>query len=512
MDADSHARDPTGQGLSAEVDELRRTVRELRDHVEQLGQLYRHSPVGLCLLDTDLRFLRINEHLAKINGLPVEEHLGKRLRDVLPQLADILEPLYHQVIETGQPVVDYEVSAPSSVTGGEPGMFLINYHAVRDRDGEVAGVGTVVQEITARKKAEQRLQQAHEALHHAHLDLEHQVEIRTSELRQSEERWRSITENCPDVIMLLDSNGCIQYINYTVPNMTLDQVIGRPVYEFVDSRFHATMRSCYDSVLASGEPSGYEVEYINEDDESSWYNVRVGPLKRDGRISGLTVYAREVTQHKAAEQRLVAEEELLRRLLELQEADRKMIAYEIHDGLVQDMVGAKMHLDAIIARSPNERLDEVSLFFSKAIDEARRLISDLRPMIIDERGVLEAIKHLIAEDESQFGLVIQFDSPDQLPTIDSRLEGALFRIVQEALNNVKRHSQVQRASVRVELENEELRVEIEDRGVGFDPTTVTSDKFGLRGIRERARLFNGRARIRSSPGDGTIVRVEIPLK
>ncbi len=165
------------------------------------------------------------------------------------------------------------------------------------------------------------------------------------------------------------------------------------------------------------------------------------------------------------------------------------------------------------SQSPSQadQLRTAGNLLTKAIAEGRRLIGALRPMIIDEEGIVAAIEHLIADEYSDPALRVEFSSSWNGDRLDPMVEGALFRIVQEALTNVKRHSQSDSASVEMIHKDGRLRVEIRDRGVGFDPDAVSSERFGLRGIRERARLFGGQATIDSAPGDGTRITVELPI-
>jgi PAS domain S-box-containing protein len=232
-------------------------------------------------------------------------------------------------------------------------------------------------------------------------------------------------------------------------------------------------------------------------------------------IGGAIARIRAEESLRVFEHKLESEQRLLRRLITLQERERKLVSYEIHDGFVQDVTGAQMHLEAACAklrsqgRSIPKELTRVGDLLGKGLVEARRLIGDLRPMIIDERGIVEAINYLVAEEASQDGLQIDFVHELQDERFDPVLEANVFRIVQEALTNVKRHSQSNAAAVRLTQVDGLLRVEIRDRGVGFDPENIPEDRFGIRGIRERARLFGGKVTIHS--GAVTEITVEVPV-
>ena len=139
------------------------------------------------------------------------------------------------------------------------------------------------------------------------------------------------------------------------------------------------------------------------------------------------------------------------------------------------------------------------------------MITTLRPMIIDEMGIIEAIHYLVAEEEATQRLNLTFTHDVRFDRLAPMLEGIIFRIVQESLSNVRRHAGVHDAEVRLQQTDSRLLIEIEDRGVGFDPAEIKDHHFGLEGIRERARLMGGKATIRSVVGQGTIVSVNLPI-
>jgi len=253
--------------------------------------------------------------------------------------------------------------------------------------------------------------------------------------------------------------------------------------------------------------------------EGRWLSVNGTPLVDDeGNLHGGVAVFRDVTEHKLDQEKIKAEQDLLRRLLDIQERARKLIAYEIHDGAVQYVVASHMILESVISRlekqgSPvAEEVEQAQVHLQMAIDECRRLIGELRPMVIDERGVIEAIKFLVTDERMYPGLKISFNHAVSFDRLDPHLEGVLFRIVQEALNNVKRHSGSETAEVNLSQINGSVRLEINDQGKGFDPSKVATDRFGVRGIRERSRLFGGKTKIESTPGEGTHILVEIPVQ
>lgn len=226
--------------------------------------------------------------------------------------------------------------------------------------------------------------------------------------------------------------------------------------------------------------------------------------------------SREVAQRRGVEHALRSERRLLEQSLQAHERDRQLTAYEIHDGFVQYVVSAKMHLEAFHrqhARSADDlpELDEVTRLLAQAIGEGRRMISGLRPPIIDEQGIVAALEYLVSEQRVPGALEIEFQHTAHFDRLAPLLEGAIYRIVQEALYNVRRHSRSPRALVVLDHDDTHVRLEVHDWGVGFEPEKVVENRYGLQGIRHRVRILRGTVHIHSAPDQGTHVIVELPL-
>lgn len=149
------SRDITDRRNAEEA--LRRSEALAQRRLAELQTLYATAPVGLCFVDTDLRFVSVNEALAELNGQPVDAHIGRTLREAVPQLADTIEPLYRQVIETGEPIVDFELRGRTSAKQGADRTWLVGYTPVKDASGTVLGVNAMIQDITERREHEKRL-------------------------------------------------------------------------------------------------------------------------------------------------------------------------------------------------------------------------------------------------------------------------------------------------------------------------------------------------------------------
>lgn len=226
---------------------------------------------------------------------------------------------------------------------------------------------------------------------------------------------------------------------------------------------------------------------------------------------------REIEQRKRTEDALYAEKQGLRRMLEMQDRDRRLITYEIHDGLTQQLTAANMQFQTFEQLLTTDRDAALDVFhaglrlLTQGLAEARRIISGLRPPILDESGVVAAIEHLVCDRGDSHEPRIEFHADVHFDRLQPVMENSLFRIVQEGLANARQHSKSDKVHVSMVQHNNHVRLEIRDWGEGFDPDSVQGHCFGLRGIRERARLLRGEATINSAPGQGTHIIVELPL-
>lgn len=222
------------------------------------------------------------------------------------------------------------------------------------------------------------------------------------------------------------------------------------------------------------------------------------------------------SRRMAAREKLLDEQAVLPDVLQFLERDRRLLAYEIHDGLVQEVTGAKMHLEAllhgtqIVDRTVRTELELAVTLLRRAVVEARQLITGLRPPLLDELGLVPALSCLI-DDLPPGGPVVRLFADLPPGRLDTLLEGTVYRIVQEAITNLRRHSHSDRAEVHLVVAGNQLHVEIRDWGVGFDPGLVEGKRFGIKGICERAHLLHGEAAIDSAPGKGTGIMVVLPL-
>ncbi|MBI3804958.1 MAG: Gfo/Idh/MocA family oxidoreductase [Nitrospirae bacterium] len=236
------------------------------------------------------------------------------------------------------------------------------------------------------------------------------------------------------------------------------------------------------------------------------------------------------------EERIKSKDEIERHLLEYQSLyrlyvkevelaiaeERTRIACDIHDGLVQTLVGLNYRLDYCadqMEKQPAVALQtirETKSLLKEAISEAREVVFNLRPIYLDRAGFFPSIKKYLKTYTRQYQIETRLDAAGEEADVPSQAKIFVFRIVQEALANVQKHARAKQVEIRIQIYPKRLTATIADDGIGFDfklnkLDLPASNSFGLKSIMERARLLGGKASIISRKGQGTQVRIEIPL-
>ncbi|MFA6954888.1 MAG: histidine kinase [Thermoanaerobaculia bacterium] len=253
------------------------------------------------------------------------------------------------------------------------------------------------------------------------------------------------------------------------------------------------------------------------------YGVRV-PGGGPSEVASLAdAFNRMVDSRAGAELALVESQKelqaLSKRLLQIQEEERTRIAREIHDELGQLLTALKMDAGGLVksidAPSPQQRamIERIYRALDETISSIRRIASELRPATLDDFGLSAAIQTLVASFEERTGIECDLSIPDEPLLLDSESETTVYRIVQEALTNVARHSDATRVEIRVRVRELELVVDVRDDGRGLGAERLHDDgALGLAGMRERARRVDGMVEIEGVEGKGTIVSLRLPLQ
>lgn len=370
-----------------------------------------------------------------------------------------------------------------------------NVFKICDENGNPLRLAVVITDITERKKAEEALGQSLDELRAIYDAMGEGLLV--ADL-QTLRVLRANASICSMLGYLQEELRSLSMADLH-PKETLEALIGG----FADEN-------------ATHLPDMQNVPVIRKDGSIFYADVTGDVLTYLGRPCCLGLF-RDVTERHRAHAALERERRTLKHMLQASDHERQLIAYDIHDGLAQQLAGAIMQFqvyDHWKKTNPDEAqkaYDGGVMLLKQGHFEARRLISGVRPPIIDESGVVAAIAHLVNETSFKQGPEVQFQSRVKFNRLAPVLENVIYRIVQEGLANASQHSESETVRIDLSQRGLTLRIHVRDWGVGFDPKAARENRFGLEGIRERTRLLGGKFRIRSKPGRGTSLVVEIPL-
>jgi PAS domain S-box-containing protein len=452
------------------------------------------SGQGFSMADLDGHMTYVNPALCRMLGYEnADELVGKHLAMCFPDEAnrrgarEIRPALNH--------LGYWEGEMPMLLRDGRLMEAWHNSFMIRDLQGTPVRMAVVITDITERKNAETALRQSHDEL-------------------------RAIYEQIVDGIVIVDpqtarpirANAAMcRMLGYGEDEITAVPAAGVHPPEFLpklEEHFRA---------VARGEVARLDnVPFVRRDGSILYADVVSSSIEYDEKLCRIS-FLHDVTERRHAQARVERERRTLQYMLAASDHERQLIAYDIHDGLAQELAGAIMQFqvyDHLRRGSPDEALKAYEgglTLLRQGHAEARRLISGVRPPILDESGVVAAIAHLVNDQSVKGGPEIRYRSNVSFHRLAPLLENVIYRIVQESLANACRHSQSQRVRITLTERNHRVRIQVRDWGVGFDRGKAEENRFGLSGIRERARVLGGTCRILTKPGKGTTVVVEIPL-
>lgn len=261
-----------------------------------------------------------------------------------------------------------------------------------------------------------------------------------------------------------------------------------------------------------------EIRLTRKNGTDAFVELRISPLLREEQIIGLQVIVQDITEERQLQQNM---EYYIKQITRAQEDERLRISRELHDDTAQALAGLSRGMNTLISEqrklpaSARKELEDLHDMADSALRGVRRYSQDLRPSILDDLGLVPALEWLIADLEKQCEMTTKFRVTGKQRRLQPEKELTIFRIAQEALSNVRRHSQASALEMTVDFGDDALTLIISDNGRGFGLPTRTSDlvlsgKLGMVGMRERARLISGTLVVQSEPGAGTTVTLRIP--
>jgi len=533
---------------------LRESEEAAQRQLAQIEAIYRSAHVGLAVFDENMRYVRINDRLAEMNGIPASEHIGRTLREVVPDLADRLEDLHRQVLATGKPILNVELSGITEARPGVMRTWLEHLLPLKDSQGRVYGINVVTHEITERKRAEEALRESETLLKRtqeiAHLG-SWDLDLVHNRLTWSEESFR--------ILGLKPQSSPVTYETF------LEQV-------------HPDERAVVDAAYTSSvreNRDAYEIEHrvVRKDTGEIRFVHEKCEHVRDvtGRVIGSLGMVQDITELKKTQEALqeahdLLEDKVVERTLELEakrweleklnkyleaeiaarkESEAKLreeherrtylskklnellerefdeISRGLHEDIGQILVATRMSLDRMkekLKEDPEKvaMIDDTLDRLVESSERVRIVSHTYRTDTIDHLGLIPAIRSLTDAARKNSTADVQFFAGDIPDNLAREKKIIMYRIIQEALTNIVRHARAKNISVTLITKDDTLMATIEDDGVGFvqDKTGRADGQrmpLGTVIMEERAAQVGGTLTIDSQAGKGTVVIAEIPI-
>jgi len=364
--------------------------------------------------------------------------------------------------------------------------------------------------------------------------MEIDIQARIDSLAKECAFQQSILDGVAEPIMVVDTRYQVKMMNLSAREF-YSGCTDDPISSFCYRVSHTRETPCdgiehpcpLEKVRQTGEAVTVIHEHCQANGEHRLVEVIASPLwDARGAFTGIVESMRDVTERKREEQVLQQYTDRLRslaaQLAEVEDAERQRLSQELHDQVGQNLTALGINLNIVRSQIPegmvegvNLRLDDSLALVDQTAEQIRDVMADLRPPVLDDYGLYAALKWYGERFAWRAGIDIVVEGEDPAPRPITRIENALFRIAQEALNNVAKHAKATRVTVRVETDDETLRLLITDDGIGFDPVQLTEADggrgWGLLTMTERAEAVGGLCTIESSPEKGATIIVEVSL-
>jgi PAS domain S-box-containing protein len=496
-----------------DISDRKRAELAWRESEARLQAMLDHSPSLIFLKDLKGRYLQVNQQFERTFHLTLQDIIGKTDHDIFPaEQATEFRANDLKVLEAHRSLQFEEVALHDD----GPHTSIVSKFPLRRLDGTPYAICGITTDVTERKKAEEMVQ-ASDSFTRAVLDslLTH-VCVLDSEgvILKTNDAWRKFVRRQADGQLIMGEPGknYLALYRHTIAGGTST---GQAILKGIET------------VLTRDQPS-FSVEYcVTLPAEEQWFLMRVAPLKeREGVVISHTDISERVRIAKSLEDhvRLLGEkrkelESLTGKLIEAQEEERRRIARELHDDFNQRLASLSVELESM-ERAPiappepvARQLATIRVQIGQLSDDLHDMAYRLHPSLLEHVGLEVALRDHVAEFTKRTGLSVTFDAREVPGTLSQEIATNLFRVMQESLQNVSKHAQATKVTVRLSGSSRGIGLSVRDNGKGFD---LESKNDGMRGLglvsmQERARGLGGFLRIHSLPRDGTKVCTWIPL-
>ena len=488
----------------------RKTAEEaLRESDARYRSLYHNTPAMLHSINREGQIVSVSKYWSEKLGYSRQEVIGKKLTDFFTEES---KKYAEGAVFPGFFKKGYCTDIPYQILKKDGQIIDILLSAIgeRDENGEIIRTLAVSIDVTERNRAVEALRQAKEELSSYSKDLEKQVSIRTREIT-------NILEYTPDVVYVKDKEGKFVLVNSRFEELfgvSNDEVRGKTDYEIVAKEAADEFRKNDLQVLEQGKSMQVE-ELVNHNGEMHTYlSVKFPVYDDEGNVNGVCGISTDITAVKKAQNQL---RRLSGKIMASQEKERTAIARELHDELGQVLTALRM--DAVWMqerlKDSDAKIAERALTMCKLIDktikDVRSIAIRLRPGVLDDLGIVDALEWLTSDFEKRSGITCVFEHAD-VPELNETISTAAYRICQEAMTNVARYAEASHVSVVLKAERNILSLSLRDDGKGFDASDLAGfEGVGIAGMRERATLAGGNLEVMSEKGRGCHVLFKVPL-
>ncbi len=482
------------RGTVIEITQRRLAIEALRQSEEHFRTIFEQAMDGILITDADAQFIEVNNTLCQMLGYSRESFMQLRITDIIA--VEELQRLEQAIINLK---LRGQVRSEWRLRRQDGREILAEISSIVLLDSRLQGF---VRDVTEYRKAQ-------------------------AALLEREEILRLFVQHSPAAIGMLDTEMCYVVASRRwLSDYTLhDQdIIGRSHYA-VFPEISPHWRAIHQRCLAGATERCDEDRLVRADGHIDWVKWEVCPWRKaDDSIGGIVIFSEMVTEQKQAALKMAEDAKSLarlsRQLLAAQETERRHIARELHDEVGQLLTVVKLDLQTVLRQEQPQTLNasvrEGMESIDRVISRVRDLSLDLRPSMLDDFGLVPALRWLVQRQAKHLGANIDLDLPVDPPRLPTEVETACFRIVQEALTNVLRHAKAKSIQVAMHLHAHNLEITIKDDGKGFDLIALRSPEypgtgFGMLGMRERAELAGGEFDMDAAPGQGCCVIARFPL-
>jgi len=497
---DDQGRLRFAQGVAVDITAHKQIQLALEEHEKRFRAFFENSFDGVGITGADGTILYASPAISTILGDPPEQLIGvNAFSRIHPDDLDLALQMHEQMLRSPGKTLSLELRCRRN-----DGVWRWLEFRLRNllHDPNIGGVVSNVRDVTLRRQIE-------------------------DELRASEKRHRALIEHSWDGIVLVDAAGLIFF---TSPSVTRilgygpGDLQGRHVLQMIHPDDAPRIAGLLQQLLAT--PHGTitaQYRFLHRDGTWRWLEGTGTNLLDEPSVQAVVGNFRDITRRKLAEDKLREYSEHLKamsqQLITAHEAERAHLARELHDEFGQVLASLGFHLHAAKAQAGadvQKHLHDCTQVLQLAMDQVRNLSLDLRPTMLDVLGLESALRWLAERHQERGRCQVQVVGHVDQAQLSPEVAITCFRLAQEALTNVARHSHANHVWIELQARDARLEIVIRDDGIGFDIESVQQQlahqrKFGLLGMRERVQLLGGALALSSSPGQGTKIVVSLPL-